>query len=109
MIGAVKILAISEDTDVCNLIHSSLESEGQKAICVSSPLEALQLLHRGLVANFFLIHAAANKAKEIPGRLLRQCPHDTVQGPTGQGRPARGFGVCQVLAGRRPTGRHAGG
>ena len=64
MIGAVKILAISEDTDVCNLIHSSLESEGQKAICVSTPLEALQLLHRGLVANFFLIHAAANKAKD---------------------------------------------
>jgi len=30
-------------------------------------------------------------------------------GPTGQGRPARGLGVCQVLAGRRPTGRHAGG
>jgi DNA-binding NtrC family response regulator len=64
MIDAVKILAISEDTDVCNLIHSSLESKGQKAICVSSPLEALQLLHRGLVVNFFLIHAAANKAKD---------------------------------------------
>ena len=64
MIGAVKILAISEDTDVCNLIHSSLESKGQKAICVSSPLEALQLLHRGLVANLFLIHAGANKAKD---------------------------------------------
>jgi hypothetical protein len=32
-----------------------------------------------------------------------------VTGPTGQGRPARGLGVCQVLAGRRPTGRHAGG
>jgi two-component system, NtrC family, response regulator AtoC len=64
MIDAVKILAISEDTDVCNLIYSSLESKGQKAICVSSPLEALQLLHRGLVANFFLIHATANKAKD---------------------------------------------
>jgi two-component system response regulator AtoC len=64
MIGAVKILAISEDTDVCNLIHNSLESEGQKAICVSSPLEALQLLHRGLVASYFLIHAATDKAKD---------------------------------------------
>ena len=51
MVDAVTILAISEDAHVCNLIHSSLESEGQKAICVSSPLEALQLLHRGLVAN----------------------------------------------------------
>ncbi len=64
MIGAVHILAISEDTDVCNLIHSSLESEGHKAICVSSPLEALQLLHRGLVADFLLIHAAKNKSKD---------------------------------------------
>jgi two-component system, NtrC family, response regulator AtoC len=64
MVDAVKILAISEDTHVCNLIHSSLESKGQKAICVSSPLEALQLLHRGLVANLFLSHAAANKAKD---------------------------------------------
>jgi len=64
MIGAVKILAMSEDINVCNLIHSSLESEGQKAICVSSPLEALQLLHRGLVADFFLIHAAADKPKD---------------------------------------------
>jgi two-component system, NtrC family, response regulator AtoC len=64
MIGSVKILAISEDTDVCNLIHSLLESEGHKAICVSSPLEALQLLHRGLVASLLLIHAAKNKSKD---------------------------------------------
>jgi transcriptional regulator with PAS, ATPase and Fis domain len=64
MVDAVKILAISEDTHVCNLIHSSFESKGQKAICVSSPLEALQLLHRGLLANLFLIHAGANKAKD---------------------------------------------
>src|SRR5260370_32974146 len=33
-------------------------------MCVSSPLEALQLLDRGLVANLFLIHAGANKAKD---------------------------------------------
>jgi two-component system, NtrC family, response regulator AtoC len=64
MIGAVKILAISEDTDVCNLILSSLEAEGHKAICVTSPLEALQLLHRGLMANFLLIHTAKNRSKD---------------------------------------------
>ncbi|HTF63161.1 MAG TPA: sigma-54 dependent transcriptional regulator [Edaphobacter sp.] len=64
MIGTVKILAISEDTDVCNLIHRSVESEGLKAICVSSPLKALELLRRGLVPNFFLIHAATNRAKD---------------------------------------------
>lgn len=64
MMGAVKILAISEDTDVCNLIHSALESEGHKAICVPSPVEALQFMRRGLVANFLLIHAAKNKSKD---------------------------------------------
>jgi two-component system, NtrC family, response regulator AtoC len=64
MVGDVKILAISADTNVCTLIHSSLESEGYKAICVSSPTEALQLLQRGLVANFILIHAAKNHSKD---------------------------------------------
>src|SRR5271170_2516960 len=64
MIGAVKVLAISEDTDVCSLIHSSLESEGHSAMCVTCPLEALQLLHRGLVADFLLIHAARNSSTD---------------------------------------------
>src|SRR5271154_676470 len=64
MIGAVKILAISEDADVCNLIHSSLESEGHSAMCVTCPLEALQLLHRGLVADFLLIHPGRNSSND---------------------------------------------
>jgi DNA-binding NtrC family response regulator len=64
MIGAVRILVVSADSNICNLIHSSLESQGQKAICVSSALEALQLLHRGLVASFILIHAATDKEKD---------------------------------------------
>jgi DNA-binding NtrC family response regulator len=64
MIGAVKVLAISEDSDVCNLINSLLESEGHTAICVSSPLEALQLLQRGLETSLLLIHAAKNNSKD---------------------------------------------
>jgi two-component system response regulator AtoC len=64
MIRTVKILAISEDANVCNLILSSVEFEGHKAICVTSPLEALQLLHRGLVADILLIHAAKNRSKD---------------------------------------------
>jgi two-component system, NtrC family, response regulator AtoC len=64
MIGTVNILAISKDDGVCHRIHSSLESEGYKATCVSSPLEALHLLDRGLVANFLLIHAAKNDPKD---------------------------------------------
>jgi hypothetical protein len=65
MIGTVKILAISEDTEVRNLILSSLEFEGHKAICVTSPHEALQLLRRGLVADIRLIHAAKNRSKNL--------------------------------------------
>jgi two-component system, NtrC family, response regulator AtoC len=64
MIGAVNILAISEDTDARSLIHSSLESVGYNVICVSSPLEALQLLQRGLAASLLLFHAAKNDSKE---------------------------------------------
>ena len=64
MIGEVKILAISNDIDVCGLIHSSLELEGEKAVCVRSPMEALQLLHQGLLADFILIHATKNDSKD---------------------------------------------
>jgi transcriptional regulator with PAS, ATPase and Fis domain len=64
MIGALKILAISEDSDVSDLIHSSLESEGHSATCVTSPLKALQLLHRGLAADFLLIHAAKSSSND---------------------------------------------
>jgi DNA-binding NtrC family response regulator len=64
MIGAMNILAITKDDNVRSLIHSALESDGYKAICVSSPMEALQLLHRGLVANFLLIHAAKDDPKD---------------------------------------------
>jgi hypothetical protein len=65
MIGTLKILAISEDIDVRNLILSSLEFEGHKAICVTSPHEALQLLRRELLADILLIHAAKNRSKEL--------------------------------------------
>src|SRR5277367_5951402 len=64
MIGAVKVLAISEDNDVCSLIRSSLESAGQNAICVSSPLQALELLERGLEASFLLVHATRDRSKD---------------------------------------------
>jgi hypothetical protein len=55
MIGAAKVLAISEDNDVCSLIQSALESAGLNAICVSSPLKAIELFERGLEASFLLV------------------------------------------------------
>ena len=64
MTHAVQILAISDDIDICNLIHTSLESEGHKAMCVPSPREALQLLHRGVMADTLLFDAAKNKSRD---------------------------------------------
>jgi two-component system, NtrC family, response regulator AtoC len=63
MMHAVQILAISDDTDVCSTIHTSLESLGHKAICVPSPEEALQLLRQGVLTDFLLFDAAKDKSK----------------------------------------------
>lgn len=64
MTHAVQILAISDDIDICNLIHTSLESEGYSAMCVPSPREALHLLHRGVMADLLLFDAAKNKSRD---------------------------------------------
>lgn len=64
MTHAVQLLAISDDINVCNLIHTSLESEGFKALCVPSPREALQLLHRGVMTDLLLFDAAKNISRE---------------------------------------------
>src|SRR6266568_106136 len=65
MTHAVHILAISDDASVCNLIQNSLEAEGYEAMCVSSPQEALQLLRRGVVADYLLFDAAKNKSMDV--------------------------------------------
>jgi two-component system response regulator AtoC len=64
MTHSVQILAISDDTDVRNTIHTSLGNDGYKAMCVSSSREALQLLHRGVVADHLLFDAVRNRPRE---------------------------------------------
>ena len=64
MIGAVKVLAISEDNDVRSLIRSSLEFACQNAVCVSSRQQVLVLLNRGLEASFLLVHAKRDMSKD---------------------------------------------
>jgi two-component system response regulator AtoC len=78
VIGVVKVLLISEDHDVCNLIHNLLGSEGHQAVCVTSPLSAIQLLDRGLMADFILLHAAKNKLKDslFAPALLQTISHE---------------------------------
>jgi two-component system response regulator AtoC len=65
MTRAVQILAISDDTDVRNTIRTSLGSDSYKTMCVSSSREALQLLDRGVVADFLLFDAVKNKPDDL--------------------------------------------
>ncbi len=58
MKGAIQVLAVSEDTTICNSIYDVFESEGHKAICVSSPSAALQLLQHGFATDFLMIDVA---------------------------------------------------
>src|SRR5271163_3572360 len=104
MIGAVKVLAISEDNDVCSLIRSSLESAGQNAICVSSPQQALELLERGLEASFLLVHATRHRSKDslfVP-ELLQNINSEKVcilsePGDTSWGSHAKKWNISTVL------------
>lgn len=62
----IQVLAISEDTTICNSIYNVFESEGHKAICVSSPSEALQLLQHGFATDFLLLDVAPHILGEDP-------------------------------------------
>ncbi len=64
MTHAVQILAISDDNDICQMIRTSLDSEGYQSICVPSAHEALDLLNKGLVADYVLLDAAKNKSRD---------------------------------------------
>lgn len=111
MIGAVKVLAICEDSDVCTLIHTSLEAAGHNAICVSSPLDALQLLQQGFGASFLLIHSARNGANDnlFAPSLLQNVNREKVcilseAGDTSWSRHATKWKISTVLT--MPLIRH---
>jgi DNA-binding NtrC family response regulator len=60
--NAVQVLAISDDLSTCNLVHTSLASQGYRAICVASTSEAIQLLSSGVQAEFVLFDVGKNQA-----------------------------------------------
>src|SRR3954469_2930538 len=64
MKDAVQILAISDDIDVCNLIHTSLSSQGHQAICVPAARDAIQMLSRGVQANLVLLDVPNGQSNE---------------------------------------------
>jgi len=60
--NAVQVLAISNDLSTCNLVHTSLASQGYRAICVASTSEAIQLLSNGVQAEFVLLDVGKDQA-----------------------------------------------
>lgn len=61
---SVQVLAISDDLDVCNLVHNSLSFYGHQAICVPSSRDAIQLLSRGVRVEFVLLDTGNGKPSE---------------------------------------------
>ena len=64
MIDSVQVLAITDDLDVCNVIHRHLSSYGQQAICVPTSRDAVQMLSRGMKAEFVLIDIGNDQQRE---------------------------------------------
>jgi len=63
---AARILVVSNNTEVCNLIHSTIEFRGHVAICVPSSKEALRLLEHGVQPEIILFDATGSR----PGKPL---------------------------------------
>ena len=58
----VQVIAISDDLEICNLVHTSLSSQGYRAICVPLLRDAIQLLSRGVKTEIVLLDAASPHA-----------------------------------------------
>lgn len=78
MTSAIKVLAISEDTQVCNLIHTVFSSQSHHAICVPSSQDAIQLLSRGVQAELVLLDTSRNQSIDWPfdPTLLQMIPNE---------------------------------
>jgi len=64
MVDAVRILAISGDMEVVNLVYRSLSPRGYQTICVPSARDAIQLLNRGVQPDFVLLDAGKDHGSE---------------------------------------------
>lgn len=67
MTDFVQVIAITDDLDVCNLIHNSLSLYGHQAICVPSSSDAVQMLNSGVKAQFVLLDTSNDQQH---GRLF---------------------------------------
>jgi len=76
----VQVIAISDDLDICNLVHASLAFQGYQAICVPSSHDAIQLLSRGVKAEFVLLDVGKDQTNErlFDPALLQMIRNDQV-------------------------------
>jgi DNA-binding NtrC family response regulator len=69
MMDSVQVLVISDDLDVCNLVHNLLSSDGRQTVCVPSSRDAIQMLNRGVRAEFVLLDTGKSLLSERPSDI----------------------------------------
>jgi two-component system response regulator AtoC len=70
----VRLLVVSDNYAVRNLIEASLEAEGHHALCISSPEQVFEASNAELVWDFLMLDASKNKCWDelfVPALLQR--------------------------------------
>ncbi|HLH34948.1 MAG TPA: sigma-54 dependent transcriptional regulator [Alloacidobacterium sp.] len=80
MSHALVVLAVSEDAGVSSLIRKFLDSEGHRAVCVSSSLEAIKMIAEGLSPDFLLLDVLKSRSADhlFAPALLEKIDSDRV-------------------------------
>ncbi len=72
MTDILQILLISNNQDVCNVVHTALACHDYRVMCVSSSRDAIQVLNRGVRAEYVLIDATSQQNEQmVEPRLLQ--------------------------------------
>lgn len=60
----MQVIVISDDFEICDMVHNSLASMGYQAVCVPSARDAMQLLSREVKTEFLLFDAETSRNDE---------------------------------------------
>ncbi len=72
MMDVLQVLVISDDQDVCNVVRTALDCHDYRAMCVSSSQDAIQVLSRGVQAEYVLIDATSKRNERLVEPALLQ-------------------------------------
>ena len=72
MMDVLQVLVISDDQDVCNVVHTALACYDYRAMCVSSSRDAIQILNRGMQAELVLIDSTSQRNERLVEPALLQ-------------------------------------